>query len=143
MSPSDSNLIILFDGACNLCNAWVDFILNRDPAGKFRFAALQSDAGRNLLARYSRSAEDLDTVFLIEGGACYDKSTAVLRITRQLGGVCLVMYAFIAVPRPIRDAVYTFIARRRYQWFGKRDTCRTPTAGESERFIVDSEGGRR
>jgi predicted DCC family thiol-disulfide oxidoreductase YuxK len=125
------NRIVLFDGVCNLCNAAVRFILARDPTGRFRFASLQSGTARRLLGGQPPS----ESMVLLEEGKSYIKSAAALRIARGLSFPWPVLYAFIAVPTPIRNLIYDWVARHRYRWFGKRETCMVPTAEFRERFI--------
>ena len=123
--------MVLFDGVCNLCNGAVRFILARDPAGLFRFASLQSEAARRLLRDDGRA----ETIVLLEAGKTYTKSTAALRIARGLRFPWPLLYAFVAVPRPLRDLVYDWVARHRYRWFGKRETCLLPTSEVRGRFV--------
>ena len=120
--------IILYDGVCNLCNASVRFVADRDRALRFRFAFLQSRSGEALLQRHGleEARNRLDSVLLVEDGRVYDKSTAALRIARQLDGLWPALFVFIALPRALRDRVYDFIGRRRYRWFGKTDECQIP-----------------
>ncbi len=126
---------VLFDGVCNLCNSAVNFIIDRDPKGRFKFAAIQSAPGQSLLARHNATVlASLKTLALIDGGKIYSRSTAALRIARHLGGLWPTLYWMIIVPAPIRDALYDWIAGNRYRWFGKRDHCRIPTAQLSSRF---------
>jgi predicted DCC family thiol-disulfide oxidoreductase YuxK len=127
--------VVLFDGVCNLCNASVNFIIDRDPAGHFKFAALQSEAASGMLAPCGPSGEALSSVVLLEEGRCYERSAAALRIARRLSGAWPLLYAFVVVPRPLRDAVYDWVARNRYRWFGKRDACRLPTPELRARFL--------
>ena len=127
--------IILFDGVCNLCNRTVDMVIRRDPVGRFRFAALQSERGKALAAEHGIDAEAMSSMVLIESGRAYVRSTASLRVYRRLRVPLKMLWPFILVPRPIRDAVYSFIAKRRYRWFGKRETCRLPTEAERARFL--------
>ncbi|WAH36078.1 thiol-disulfide oxidoreductase DCC family protein [Alicyclobacillus dauci] len=129
--------VILFDGVCNLCNSAVQFIIPRDPKKRFRFAALQSDVGKALVNSVGlrRDSMILDSVMLIKGGKVYVKSSAALHITRGLHGLWPLAYALIIVPRSIRDAVYDYVARNRYRWFGRRDACMVPTADNRDRFI--------
>jgi predicted DCC family thiol-disulfide oxidoreductase YuxK len=127
--------IILFDGVCNLCNGSVDFIIRRDRCGIFRFASLQSAAGRALLQQHGLPPDTLDSVVLVDEAGVHARSTAALRIARKLGAAWPLAYAFIVVPRPLRDALYDFIAHRRYRWFGKRETCRLPSPAERDRFL--------
>ena len=125
------NPVVLFDGVCNLCNASVRFILARDPGGRFRFASLQSQAARRLLGdRFTG-----ESIVLLEAGKIYTKSRAALRIARGLRFPWPMLYAFAAVPRPVRDAIYEWVARHRYAWFGKRDSCMLPTPGLRGRFL--------
>lgn len=123
--------VVLFDGVCNLCNGAVRFILARDPAGRFRFASLQSDAARRLL----KGDGPAETIILIEAGKTYIKSTAVLRIARGLQFPWPLLYAFAAVPRTLRDPVYDWVAHHRYAWFGKRESCMVPTPELRARFL--------
>jgi predicted DCC family thiol-disulfide oxidoreductase YuxK len=129
--------VIVFDGVCNLCNASVDFVLKRDRREQFLFASNQSEAGRELLqGRGVAPPDDAPSVYLVEeDGRVSTRSTAALRIARRLRFPWWMAYAFIVAPRPLRDAVYDFIARNRYRWFGKSDTCRLPTAQERARFL--------
>ena len=127
--------IVLFDGVCNLCNGSVQFLLKRDPEGRFRFAALQSDAGRSLLAEHGLDPDALSSVVLIEDGKVWKESSAALRIARHLPGAWKLLRVFAAVPRPLRDAVYRWIARNRYRWFGKTESCWLPTPDLKARFL--------
>ena len=132
---SHGHAVVLFDGVCNLCNGAVNFIIDRDPDGYFRFAPLQSDTARAPLPEEIGPDEALDTIVLIEDGRTFVRSTAALRIARRLTGPWPLLYAFLAVPRPLRDAVYDWIASNRYDWFGRRDQCRVPTPELQSRFL--------
>ncbi len=127
--------VLLFDGVCNLCNAVVSFTIERDPAGKFAFASLQSDYGQQLLAKHNFPQETFDTFILQEGDQLYLRSTGALRVARELRGAWSLLYIFIVVPRPIRDVVYRFIAKHRYRWFGKKDQCMIPSPEIRARFL--------
>ena len=127
--------VIVFDGVCNLCNGFVDFVIVRDPAARFRFASLQSDAARRLLNGVRLAAPPGESVVLIEHGQVFQRSEAVLRIVRRLGAPWSIAYWLIVVPRPIRDWIYNIVARNRYRWFGKRSTCRVPTPDVRRRFM--------
>ncbi len=127
--------IVLFDGVCNFCNAGINFVMDRDPEKRIRFAPLQSEAGQRLLKKFNLSPTALDTLILIEGEKSYTKSAAALRIAKRLQGLWPLLYIFIVVPPFIRDAVYDFIARNRYKWFGKTEACRVPTPELKERFL--------
>ncbi len=129
---------MLFDGVCNLCNATVNFIIDRDPGHHFRFASLQSDAGKELLRAHGvtpQESGDPDSILLVQGDRVLERSTAALHIARGLAGGWKLLYLFIVVPRFVRDVVYRFIARHRYRWFGKSDTCRVPTPELRARFL--------
>jgi predicted DCC family thiol-disulfide oxidoreductase YuxK len=130
--------VIVFDGVCNLCNGFVQFVIARDPSARFRFAALQSDAGRRLLQTAAVAEPFPDAVVLVESGRAFIRSTAALRIVRRLRAPWPLAYSLIAVPRPIRDWVYNLVARHRYRWFGTRERCMVPTAEVRARFLTDS-----
>jgi predicted DCC family thiol-disulfide oxidoreductase YuxK len=127
--------IILFDGVCNLCNASVQFVIERDPTAIFRFAALQSDFGQAIVAKNAINTEGGESVILVENGQIYDRSTAALRIAKRLSGGIKLMAVFLIVPKPIRDFFYKIIARNRYRWFGKQDSCWMPTKELKARFL--------
>lgn len=127
---------MLFDGVCNLCNGAVNFIIDRDPDRRFRFAALQSEAAKPLLAHCDLPPDALDTLVVVEEGRCYARSAAALRVVRRLAGAWWLLYALVVIPRPLRDAVYGWIVRNRYRWFGKSDECRVPTPELRERFLA-------
>ncbi len=126
--------VIVFDGICNWCNAWVNFILARDR-GRFQFGTLQSENGRQLLTLLGLPSEDFETFLLLERGRVFTKSTAALRIARHLSGGWPLLSMFCVVPRPIRDFLYDVVARHRYRLMGKSPTCRLPNATERDRFV--------
>lgn len=138
-SPAPAPSIVLFDGVCNVCNGAVNFIIDRDPHARYRFASLESAAGRELRAAHGVPA-DLDSIALIEGGTAYTESTAVLRIARHLGAAWPLLGIFAIVPKPARDALYRYFAARRYAWFGKAETCRVPTPDIRRRFLAEAAG---
>lgn len=129
--------VVLFDGVCNLCNGSINFIIDRDPSGYFRFAPLQSQAGQDLLRRHGRAdAAQLKSVVLIdEHGRCHTRSAAALRIARRLRWPWPLAAVLVAVPPFLRDAAYEFVAANRYRWFGKTDACRVPTPDRARRFL--------
>lgn len=124
-----ANKVIVFDGVCNLCNGFIDFIIHRDK-GTFKFAALQTPVGKSLVPQ----SQD-ETVYLVIGERIYNKSTAALMVARHLKFPWFLFSIFLIVPKIIRDAIYNWVARNRYKWFGKRDTCRLPTPEERARFL--------
>ena len=126
---------ILFDGECNLCNGAVDFVIRRDANHHFRYASLQSEIGRSMLKEHGKNPDILDTIILVSGKKVYMRSSAAIRVCNKLGSLWPLMNVFLIVPSPIRDVVYDWIAKNRYKWFGKRDTCRLPTAEELALFL--------
>lgn len=127
--------VILFDGVCNLCNASVLFVIDRDPKAKFRFASLQSEYGQSQLTKFGLPTSELNSVMLIDKGELYQKSNAALEIARNLRGLWPLLYAFKIIPPFIRNAVYDWIARNRYRWYGKKDECMIPTLELKARFV--------
>ncbi len=129
---------LLFDGVCNLCNGVVQFIIRHDQRGIFRFVALQSDLGQALLAAHGQPLPPPggpESVVLLEGGRLYSHSTAVLRIAGLLGGPWRLAAVGWLLPRPWRDALYRYVARHRYRWFGRREACWLPTPELRARFL--------
>jgi predicted DCC family thiol-disulfide oxidoreductase YuxK len=127
--------VILFDGICNLCNNSVQFVINHDPLGKFKFASLQSEAGQRLIKLYNISAYVNDSFILILDNNVYTKSTAALKVAQQLKGPVSLLYGFILVPQFIRNIVYNIISRNRYKWFGKKDACMIPSKEINAKFL--------
>lgn len=127
--------IIFYDGVCSFCQRVVQFILPRDMEGRFRFVAIQSNLGKKVLKQHGLDPEELTTFVLLEQGKMYTRSTAGLRVLRGLGGLWPLLYAFIAVPRPLRDAVYRVIANNRYRIFGRTDSCILLKPHEKARFL--------
>jgi predicted DCC family thiol-disulfide oxidoreductase YuxK len=127
--------IILFDGVCNFCNNSINFVMDRDTNGAFKFASLQSDIGQELLKQKGLKTSDFDSIVLLKNGTVYQKSDAALEITRELNGLWSWLYIFKIVPRFIRDFFYNIIARNRYHWFGKTEACRLPTPELRARFL--------
>ena len=127
--------IILFDGVCNLCNNAVQFVIKHDSSDKFVFAALQSATGQKLLQQYNLPQTGFDSFVLLQNGKVFLKSTAALQIAKQLSGPVKLLYGFIIVPSFIRNTVYTVIAKNRYKWFGKKDSCMIPTASLKAKFL--------
>ena len=131
----NEQLIILFDGVCNFCNFWVNFVIDGDQKDHFRFAALQSKEGQSILNDFGLSKTDFDTFILVDGRKYFIKSTAVLKIARKLNYPVKSLYYLIIIPRFIRDFVYSIIAKSRYKFFGKREVCRIPTNEEKQKFL--------
>jgi predicted DCC family thiol-disulfide oxidoreductase YuxK len=131
--------VVLFDGVCNLCNRSVQYIIRHDPKGRFHFASLQSDAGRGLQERYGFDPGAVNTIILLERGKAYTRSDAVLRIARLLRGPVRFWWTARLLPRPVRDAVYDWIGRNRYRWFGRREECMVPSPSVRSRFLDATE----
>jgi predicted DCC family thiol-disulfide oxidoreductase YuxK len=127
--------VVLFDGVCNVCNGAVNFIIDRDPGGRFRFASLQSPEGRALAEPLGIDSSNPSTMALLEDGKAYTDSAAWLRIAKQLKAPWPLAYAAVFVPRPLRDAAYRYFAANRYRWFGKTEMCRVPTPELRSRFL--------
>jgi predicted DCC family thiol-disulfide oxidoreductase YuxK len=127
--------VVLFDGVCNLCNATVQFIIRHDKAERFRFASLQGRFGQEVLAAHQLPPNELDTFLLLDGGKLFARSTGALALCRRLGGWWQLLYVFMLIPAPLRDLVYGFVARNRYRWFGKRETCYLPSPALRKRFL--------
>ncbi|MBL0334875.1 MAG: thiol-disulfide oxidoreductase DCC family protein [Chitinophagaceae bacterium] len=127
--------VIIFDGVCNLCNKSVQFVLKRDRKKQFRFATLQGKAADTILQNAGLAADELNSFILFDKGKIYTRSTGALRLCRKLSGAWPLLYGFMIVPRFIRDAVYKWIARNRYKWFGKKETCMIPDASIKSRFL--------
>lgn len=126
------NPIILFDGVCNLCNASVLWVIDHDPKQIFRFASLQSDAARRTVPNLTTLP---DSIVLIDEQGIHTRSTAALRIARRLGFPWSLASLATVLPAFLRDAVYQWIARNRYTWFGRSDTCRIPSPELASRFL--------
>ena len=125
---------ILFDGVCNLCNGFVQFVIARDPGAYFHFAPLSSETAGRLLKEAGVGGPIPDSMVLVEDGQVYFRSDAPLRVSRRLAFPWSLLAGFLVIPRFIRDRAYDFIAARRYLWFGKRDACLLPTPELRNRF---------
>lgn len=127
--------IIFFDGVCNLCNRSIQFVIARDQKEKFLFSSLQSIYAQKVLGEFGLDLSIIDSFVLFDGGKIYLRSTAALRVAAKLGGYWPLLRIFLIVPPFIRDFIYTYIAKRRYRWFGKQDSCWLPNPSLSDRFI--------
>jgi predicted DCC family thiol-disulfide oxidoreductase YuxK len=135
MAPALPAPVILFDGVCNLCNAWVRFVIRHDPAGIFRFAAQQSPIGQAMIGAHLSGSPQLSSVILIVGDSAYTESTAVLEICARLGPSWSWLALLRIIPHRLRDTCYRFVVSHRYQWFGRTNTCQVPSADMRSRFI--------
>ncbi|WP_093143968.1 thiol-disulfide oxidoreductase DCC family protein [Ulvibacter litoralis] len=132
---TSTHKIILFDGVCNLCNSSVQLVLKNDAKDTFRLAALQSDAGQQLIQKFGIDTSETDSIILIVGETYYSKSTAALKIAKHLSGAFPLLYAFMIVPKFIRNIVYDYIAKNRYKWYGKQESCMIPTTELKSKFL--------
>ena len=136
----DARAVIVFDGVCVLCNAWVSFLLKHDRAQRYRFAAMQSEAGRGLLAANGLDPDDPASFLLIEhdiGNAprVSTDTDAIRRVLAGLGGIWRCAAAMALLPRTLRDPLYRWMARNRYRWFGRRAACTLPVPAQRHRFL--------
>src|ERR1035441_6257253 len=130
-SPNGTKPILLYDGVCNLCSGVVKFVIKHDAKDRFYYASLQSATGKGLLEQYGLKANETDSFVFIDKGKVWIHSSAVLQLCRDMGVPWNQFYILMIIPRPIRDAVYKFIAINRYKWFGKKDSCMVPEIGRA------------
>jgi len=135
LSNISDKKIVLFDGVCNLCSNSVQFILKRDKKQQFLFGSLQGKYGQEMLKKYQLPANEFNSFLLIEGDILYTKSSGALRMLKHIGGWWSLLYAFIIVPKFIRDGIYNWIAKNRYKWFGKMNECWLPRPEWKARFL--------
>ena len=134
-SPSLPHPVILFDGVCNLCSGSVQFIIKHDPQQQFRFASLQSAFGQQVLEKYNLPVTTFGSFILLDNGSIYTKSSGALRVAKKMNGAWPALNIFMIVPPFIRNAVYDYVAKNRYQWFGKKEECWIPTPNLKQLFI--------
>ncbi|PHS39892.1 MAG: thiol-disulfide oxidoreductase [Sulfurovum sp.] len=127
---SKINQVIIFDGACGLCNKSVDLLIKMDKEKRFKYTSLQGEYVKTLDIK-----PDIDSIIFYIDGTVYYKSTAILKILKSLGGIWIISNICYLIPRLIRDYIYDVIAKYRYKTFGKRESCRIPKEGEEELFI--------
>ncbi|PKP28845.1 MAG: thiol-disulfide oxidoreductase [Bacteroidetes bacterium HGW-Bacteroidetes-18] len=135
MDNFENKSIILFDGVCNLCNTSVNFVIKHDKKAQFLFASFQSDAAKEILLHFNLENLNTDTVILVEDNKIYNKSTAALKIAKHLDGLFKAFYVFIIVPKFVRNWIYGIVAKHRYQWFGKKESCMIPSLELKNRFL--------
>ena len=132
---NQSDSIILFDGVCNLCNGYINFIIKRMKSNSVKFGTLQSASGQELLEKNGMSKTTLDTVVLVQNGKLYTKSDVALKIAKEMKGGWPVFSVFSILPKFLRDAIYDIISKNRYRWFGKQDSCMIPTPELKSLFL--------
>ena len=126
---------VFFDGVCTLCNRGVNFLIKHDKKGVLKFASLQSEYAQNVVPKALLDRDNLDTIIVYTDGKFYERSKAVLKLCKVLGGGFYVFLIGYLIPRFIRDGLYRFIANNRYYWFGKTEQCRIPTVDLKDRFL--------
>jgi predicted DCC family thiol-disulfide oxidoreductase YuxK len=131
----DTRAVIVFDGVCVLCNGWVRFLLRHDRRQRYRFAAMQTANGRALLAGHGLDPDDPASFLLVENGQAWSDTDAIVRVVDGLGGPWRLACALRVLPRGLRDRLYRFVARHRYRWFGRHDSCLLPPDGHESRFL--------
>lgn len=137
--PAGEHPVILFDGVCNFCDRWVNYILKKDRKKRFLFASLQSSAGQSILRLYAGSSNRVpDSLVLCHKGKMYFRSDAALRVAILLGGWLRFAGILLLIPGPLRNGVYDFIARNRYKFWGKKDICMVPSPDVRSRFLDDT-----
>ena len=131
------NDVVVFDGVCNLCAFSVKFILEHEAGPTLRFAPLQSDEGSRLMREFGFSPEDAKTFVLVADGKPHVKSDAAIRVAGYLRGGWKLLRLVRIVPRPVRDWAYDLVARNRYRWFVRTDSCMVPTPELRARFVEE------
>jgi len=129
--------LILFDGVCNWCVFWVQFIIRRDPGKTFHFASLQSPVGQKILEKLGLPGEDFKTMILVENDRYFTKSSAALKIIRRMSGLWPTLTVCTIIPSGIRDLLYDFVAKNRYGWFGRKEECLRPSPDLMDRFLEE------
>lgn len=135
MKNSQNQPLLLFDGICNLCNNSINFVIRHDKHQKFKFASLQSDAAKQILLQLNETNSNINSIVLIYNNSIYYKSSAILKLFSILGGFYSLSSIFYIFPKKMRDMLYDYIARNRYKWYGKRESCMIPTKELKSRFI--------
>jgi predicted DCC family thiol-disulfide oxidoreductase YuxK len=132
--PCDN--LILFDGVCNFCASSVRFIIRHDKHAIFKFVSIQSQLGKDIYKSYEFDLDDMQTFLVLTNGQAFLRSDAAIEITRRFGGIWKIFLVFKIVPRSLRDWFYSILARNRYRWFGRRDSCLIPTEDIKQRFLA-------
>ncbi len=135
-SMQTEGAIVVFDGVCVLCNGWVRFLLRHDRRGHYRFAAMQSEPGRQLLAAHGLDPLDPVSFLLVEGERAWTDTDAIARVLAGLGGAWRLSGIVSVIPRTIRDSLYRLGARNRYRWFGRHEQCTVPSPEQASRFLT-------
>ena len=131
----DARPVIVFDGVCVICNGWVRFLLRHDRQRRYRFAAMQKESGRALLAGNGLDPDDPASFLLVENGNAWRETDAIVRVIGSLGGFWRLVAGVHVAPKPLRDWLYRGVARNRYRWFGRHDACFLSPPGHEDRFL--------
>ena len=134
MNTESKHKVILFDGVCNLCNSFVNFVIRNDKKEVFKFAPIQSDFGEIALKKHRINSKDTDSIILVDDDNYYIKSSAALYIAKNLSGAYPLLFCFMLVPKFMRNWVYDFVAKNRYKWYGKKENCMIPTPELIDKF---------
>lgn len=126
--------IVFFDGLCNLCNKSVDWVIRRDKRNVLKFAPLQGETSKKLL--HATDGQEFNSIVYYHKGVIYQRSTAFIKLMVHVGGGWKLMYLLMVFPGFIRDFVYNIIAKNRYKWWGKKESCRLPTEEEAAKFLA-------
>lgn len=133
--PKDKK-IVLFDGVCNLCDSAVQFVIKNDKKDVFRFVSLQSDLGQEIIKYLGIDSEKINSIILYQPGfAYYHKSEAVFEIAKDLSGILYLTTLFSILPTSLTDSIYDYIAKNRYNWYGKKENCLIPTKELGSKFL--------
>ncbi len=135
MINTDNKNIAVFDGLCNFCQSSVNFIIKRDSKKTFIFTPAQSQTGQYIIGKFKVPEVGKDTFLLVKKNICFFRTNASLEIAKELSGLWPVFYSLKLIPSPIRDVCYDAFAKKRYNWFGKKDSCSIPTQDNRDRFI--------
>jgi len=132
----NQNPVIIFDGICNLCCGWIQYLIRKDKTMKFRFVSIQSETGQKLLNEVNENDKKMESIIYLKENLYFRESSAVLEILTDIGGIWKLVAVLKLIPKPIRDKIYRIIAKRRYSYFGKRTTCLLPTPENKKRFLT-------
>ena len=132
----NQNPVIIFDGICNLCCGWIQYLIRIDKTMKFRFVSIQSERGQKLLNVIHENDKMTESIIYLKENKSFRESSAVLEILTDIGGVWKLIAVLKLIPKPIRNKLYQLIAKKRYHYFGKRTTCLLPSPENKKRFLT-------
>jgi len=132
----NQNPVIIFDGICNLCCGWIQYLIRVDKTMKFRFVSIQSERGQKMLNQIHENVIMTESIIYLKENKSFRESSAVLEILTDIGGVWKLIAVLKLIPKPIRNKLYQLIAKKRYHYFGKRATCLLPSPENKKRFLT-------